>query len=132
MDTHALALIAANPEPLRYSLQAFLATLPHIKSVNSVDDAQQAVVAAEVLCPALAVFDIDALGGEAESVLAQIKTVSPRTRCVVLVDSIQQQRAMEATRADAVLLKGFPAAELFAAIQRLLDPQGEIESRRAI
>src|SRR3990172_637529 len=80
MDTHALALIAANPEPLRYSLQAFLATLPHIKSVNSVDDAQQAVVAAEVLCPALAVFDIDALGGEAESVLAQIKTASPRTR----------------------------------------------------
>ena len=45
---------------------------------------------------------------------------APRTHTVVLVDTIEQQQALQATSADVVLLKGYPAAELFASIERLL------------
>jgi hypothetical protein len=38
MTASALALIAALPDSLRYSLQALLARLPQIDSVQSVDD----------------------------------------------------------------------------------------------
>lgn len=126
MEKHALALIAIRPQSLRYSLQALLATLPPLKSVNSVGDAQSMVVVAAVLHPALAVLDIGLLGDTAEGVLEQVRAASPHTRHIVLVDNIEQQRAMEAARADAVLLKGLPAAELLAIAKRLLDQPGEV------
>ncbi len=122
MDT--TALIAVYPQSLRYSLQALLATLPPIKSVNSVADAAAAVAVAAALQPALAVLDMSLLGAEAENVLAQIKSVSPHTRYIVLVDNIEQQRAMIA-RAEAVLLKGFPAAELSTVIRHVLNRSDE-------
>jgi len=129
MDTHALALIAVHPQSLRYSLQALLTTIPSLKSVNSVADAQSVAAVAAVLHPALAILDTALLGDEIERVVEQIKTVSPRTRCIVLVDSIQQQRGLTTTHADAVLLKGFPAAELLVVVKRVLDQSGETMGR---
>ena len=38
MNLPTLALIAAPPDPLRYSLQALLARLPQIDAVQSVED----------------------------------------------------------------------------------------------
>jgi hypothetical protein len=46
--------------------------------------------------------------------------MAPGTHTVVLVDYIEQQQALQTTSVDLVLLKGYPAAELFANIERLL------------
>ena len=119
MTTSALALIAAPPDSLRYSLQALLARLPQIESVQSVEDARSLPDILTAAQPQLVVLDVNWLGGEAGPVLAQIKTIAPRARTVALIDRIEQQPALQAA-ADLVLLKGYPAAELFNSVERLL------------
>ena len=70
--------------------------------------------------PQLVVLDVNLLGSETRPLLALIKAIAPRTHTVVLVDTIEQQQTLQTTSADVVLLKGYPAAELFASIERLL------------
>ena len=120
MTASALALIAAPPDSLRYSLQALLARLPQINSVQSVEETRSMLAALAAAHPTLVVLDVNLLGDETGPVLAQIKTIAPRARTVVLVDHIDQQQALQAASADLVLLKGYPAAELFNIVERLL------------
>jgi DNA-binding NarL/FixJ family response regulator len=116
----ALALIAAPPDSLRYSLQALLAGLSQIASVQSVEDTRSLEAAVTAAQPRLVVLDVNLPGKDTEAVLAQITALSPHTRRVVLVDHPAQQQALQTAPADLVLLKGFPAAELFSSVDRLL------------
>jgi DNA-binding NarL/FixJ family response regulator len=127
MDTPALALIAARPISLRYSLLALLARLPQIDFVQSVEDIRSMLATLTATQPKLVVLDVNLPGEETGNVLEQIKTIAPHTRTVVLVDHVEQQQELQATPADLVLLKGYPAAELFASVEQLLiqDDQGE-------
>jgi DNA-binding NarL/FixJ family response regulator len=123
MDTPALALIAARPLSLRYSLLALLARLPQIASIHSVEDAPSALAAVAITQPRLVVLDVNLLGEGSRSVLAQMKASAPAARTVILVDQITQQELLS-TSADLVLLKGYPAAELFNQIEQLLAQDG--------
>ena len=120
MTTSALALIAAPPDSLRYSLQALLARLPQIDSVQSVEDTRSMLAALTASQPKLVVLDVNLLSNETRPMLALIKAIAPQVHSVVLVDRIDQQLALQTTSADLVLLKGYPAAELFDLIERLL------------
>lgn len=120
MDTPALALIAARPLSLRYSLLALLARLPQIDSVQSVEDARLMLTVVTTTQPQLIVLDVHLLGESVKPVLDQLKTIAPQTRLVVLVDQVEQQQELQATSADLVLLKGHPAAELFTSVAQLL------------
>ncbi len=115
-----LALIAAPSDALRRSLQALLAGLPQITSVHSVEDTTSLETLLTTEQPCLIVLDVNLPGKTTEAVLAQIATLSPRTRRIVLVDHAAQQSALQTSPADLVLLKGFPAAELFALFDQLL------------
>jgi len=129
MSPPTLALIAAPPDPLRYSLQALLARLPQIDAVQSVEDTRSMLAALTATPPRLIVLDINLSGDETRSVLAQITIIAPHARTVVLVDHIDQQQALQATSANLVLLKGYPAADLFDIIERLLaqdDPNASL------
>jgi DNA-binding NarL/FixJ family response regulator len=120
MNTSALALIAAPPDSLRYSLRALLARLPQIGEVRTVEDIRSLLAALPELKPRLVVVDVNLLRDEAEPVLKQMKAVAVYTRVVALVDHISQQHALQTTPADLVLLKGYPAADLFASLEQLL------------
>jgi DNA-binding NarL/FixJ family response regulator len=120
MNTPALALIAAPPDSLRYSLQALLAGLPSIDWVQSVEDTRALLDVLTDAQPRLVVLDINLLGSETRPLLALIKAIAPRVHTVVLVDTIEQQQALQTASADLVLLKGYPAADLFASIEQLL------------
>ncbi len=120
MTASALVLIAAPSDSLRYSLQALLARLPQIDSIQSVADTRSMLAALAAAQPKLVVLDVDLLDDETGPLLAQIRTIAPQARTVALVDRIEQQRALQAASADLVLLKGYPAAELFNVIERLL------------
>ena len=119
MNIPALVLIAAPPDSLRYSLQALLTGLPSI-ATRSVEDTRSMLGFLTDAQPQLVVLDVNLLGSETRPLLALIKAIAPRVRTVVLVDTIEQQQALQTTSADVVLLKGYPAAELFASIERLL------------
>ena len=120
MNSSALALIAAPPDSLRYSLRALLARLPQIDEVRAVEDARSLVAALTELSPRLIVVDANLLRTEAGAVLDRVKVLATQTKLVVLVDHIQQQHALHTTPADLVLLKGHPAADLFARLEQLL------------
>jgi len=120
MSSAALALIAAHPLALRYSLLALVARLPQIASIQSVEDIRSMRALLAVNPPRLVVLDIDLIKADSGEVLAQLKADTPETRVVVLVDDIQQQQALQMTSADLVVLKGHPAADLFARLEHLL------------
>jgi DNA-binding NarL/FixJ family response regulator len=120
MDTPVLALIAARPMSLRLSLLALLARLPQIQSIQSVEDTRSMLAVMSVARPPLVVLDVNLVRESSNSVLTQIKASAPETRTVVLVDHIKQQQELLDTSADLVLLKGYPAAELFNRIEQLL------------
>jgi DNA-binding NarL/FixJ family response regulator len=129
MDTPALALIAARPMSLRYSLLALLSRLPQIESIQSVEDPRSMLAVMSVTQPRLVVLDVNLLGDDHRSVLMQIKTIAPRARLVVFVDQIEQQQELMVTPADLVLVKGYPAAELFASVEQLLAQGNQDEDR---
>lgn len=118
METSALAVISVAPDSLRYSLQALLARLPQIREVRAVEHALPSTWLG--LKPRLAVLDAELLRDKAEQLLAQIIGVSPRTRIVLLADQIDQQQILQTFAVDLVVLKGHPAADLFAQIEQLL------------
>ena len=124
MNSPTLALIAASPDSLRYSLHALLSGLPSIAAVQSVEDTRSMLTVLTNAQPQLVVLDVNLLRHETRPLLALIKAIAPQTRTVVLVDTIEQQQALQAASADMVLLKGYPAAELFASIERLLAQNG--------
>jgi DNA-binding NarL/FixJ family response regulator len=120
MNTPALALIATRPMSLRYSLMALLARLPQIESLQSVEDTRSMLAVMSVSQPRLVVLDVNLLEEGSSSVFEQITAIAPHARLVVLVDQIEQQQKLLDTPADLVLLKGYPAAELFSHIEQLL------------
>jgi DNA-binding NarL/FixJ family response regulator len=125
MPTSALALIAAPPDSLRYSLHALLARLPQIDAVEGVEDTRSLLVIVTDQQPKLIMLDVELLAGEARSMLRLIKAAAPHAHCVALVDTIEQQQALQGALVDLVLLKGYPAGELFNRIERLLAQDDE-------
>jgi DNA-binding NarL/FixJ family response regulator len=120
MPIPALALIAARPISLRYSLLALLSRLPQIDALQSVEDLRSLLATLPIAQPKLVVLDVDLQDEGTGSVLAQIKTLAPQVCVVVLADRIDQQQALQTAPADLVLLKGYPAAKLFDSIEGLL------------
>jgi DNA-binding NarL/FixJ family response regulator len=118
-EDNALVLVVARPGRIRDSLQALLHIVPQLK----VAMATHSFLAVQMMVqynPALILLDVDLPDDQAWDLLKQIQLKRPQTRCLFLVNSIQQQRAATAAGAHAALLKGFGAAELFTTIEKLL------------
>ena len=119
METGALALIISPPGRLIDGWRALLLATPQIAEVRQVDGALPAIEAMEAFDPDLVLVDVEALGKQAWSVLAQIKRRRPRCCSILLVCyARQRQQALDAG-ADEVLVKGFSAGQLSAAVERL-------------
>ncbi len=123
-----MAMILAEPGPLRDSLRAFLLTLPQIEAVDLVDDALSALSVVIEHRPALVLVDAGLSGNGGLTALRQIKAEGLQSRCLVLADNAQQIRHAQAIGADVALLKGFPAAKLFEIVERLLPEQKEVDN----
>jgi DNA-binding NarL/FixJ family response regulator len=123
MKTDALAIIVAPPGRLRDGWQALLAAIPQIGHVRAVDDAVSALNFVTTVSPDLVMLDAEALGDQAEALLAGIKEVRPQCHCIALICNISGERQARSAGADAILLKGFPAAKLFGTVDRLLPVQ---------
>jgi DNA-binding NarL/FixJ family response regulator len=120
MENHTSVLVIAQPGRVRDGLRALLMATTQIESVNLVDDGQSALGLAPEYQPALVLLDTPTFNG-GMALLGQIKTKWPETHCIVLADNTRQQQEAKAAGADDVMLKGFPAAQLFAAIEGLLE-----------
>jgi DNA-binding response OmpR family regulator len=118
------ALIVAKPGPLRDSLQALMAAMmPQIEAAYEVNDLASALEMTFACCPTLVLLDCGLNGGDGWMTVRRAKAKWPQARCVFLANDVQQHQEAEAAGADAVLLKGFPAAGLVATIVGLLPRQ---------
>lgn len=113
-------LIVARPGRMRDSLLALLKSAPGISVVGQADSGASALSMIAMYRPALALLDTDLPDDQAFAVLEQTKTLEPRCRCLVLADEMRQLQDAMSAGADAVLLKGFPAARLFEVIENLV------------
>ena len=112
-----LALIVAQPGPLRDSLQALMTTMPQIEIVAEANEPSALLRMSGRIQPDVVLLDASAPGNDVWAALRQIRAVWPRARAIVLVEESRQQRQAEEAGADVALLKGFPAAKLAAIIE---------------
>jgi DNA-binding NarL/FixJ family response regulator len=123
-----LTLIVAQPGPLREGLRAALSTMPHLVVVGEVDSAAAALDLDLHCPPGLVVLSAETPGRDALDAWQQVRARWPEARCLILADTVQQQEMARTAGVDTVLLKGFAAAKLFAAVETLF---GEGEEARA-
>ena len=119
-ENRASVLIIAKPSRMRDGLRALLRTIPYLTLVGQVDDGLSAIKTMTDQHPTLVLLGANLLDEDIQTVLAQIKARWPETRCIVLVDNVQQQWIAKAAGADSALLVGFPAAKFISTIQELL------------
>ncbi len=118
MDHCKSILVVAKPGLLRVSLVAVLTSAPEINVIAEADDLRLALSILEQQHPDL-ILVVDSLNDQDWLALRQIKLQFPQTRRVVLVDNVKQKQALESPCAEAVLLKGAPTSNLFAALERV-------------
>jgi DNA-binding NarL/FixJ family response regulator len=96
--------------------------MPQLDAVYEADDLTSALKATSDLQPALVMLDLLARrnGEDAWLTVRRVKAKWPQARCIFLANDVQQQREAEAAGADVVLLQGFPAPRLVAAMVKLL------------
>lgn len=114
------AVLVAKPGALRDAWRALLLALPGLHDLEQVEDAPAALQAVARLRPALVVVDAALLQADTGPALSQIRRLSPATRRVALVHSAEQQQALAARGEAVAILRSAPAAELAAALERVL------------
>jgi DNA-binding NarL/FixJ family response regulator len=125
LEGDPLILIIAKPGRIRNGLQALLQIIPRLKVVGIASHSFLAMQMLAQYNPTLVLLDVDLPDNQAWVLLKQIQLKQPQTRCLLFVNSIEQQRAARIAGANAVLLKGFEAMELFATIEKLLSPYSQ-------
>ena len=115
-----LALIVARPGPLRNSLQALMTTVPKIEIVAETDNPSALLRMGDAIQPDIVLLEASLSEDDVWAALRQIQSEWSQTRSIVLVESSHQQQKAQAAGADVVLIKGYPAARLIAAIEELL------------
>ncbi len=115
-----MALIVAQPGPLRNSLFSLLTTMPQINLVAESRDMTSLAQMAAQFQPDIVLVEARSRQDQLSKAIRTIKntwTVSPT---IVLVDDPSQKREAEQAGADVVLFQGFRAANLIELVENLL------------
>ena len=120
MKHATIALVIAQPGPLRNSLLTLLSTLPEIEIVAEAKNLASLQHAGEELRPDLILIEAGAALHGLPEALQHFKQRWAHTRTIVLVETREHQEMAKAAGADVVLLKGFRATRLIEQIQSLI------------
>ncbi|MDP2661537.1 MAG: hypothetical protein Q8R28_12490 [Dehalococcoidia bacterium] len=113
-------LLVAGAGPLADGLAGLLTRIPGVEIVGRVEDLPSVLVTVSQLGPTTVVLDSGPFAEQTPAMVRQLRAALPGSRCIVLADDVQQQRAAQAAGADAALLKGCRPTELVATVQGLL------------
>jgi DNA-binding NarL/FixJ family response regulator len=120
VEGDALVLIVAKPGRIRNSLQALLQVMPRLKVAGITSHSYSTMPLLTQYNPALVLLDVDLPDNQAWILLKEIQLKRLQSRCLLFVNSIEQQRAAKSAGANAALLKGFEVMELVTTIEKLL------------
>lgn len=110
-----LALVVASSTSLQNGLLALMTTIPSIRTVLVAEDIESALRMVENHQPTLIILDITSLNRT--DVIRRFKKRKPQIYIIVLLEDTAQQKELEVSGADCVLLKGFPPQKLIAALE---------------
>ena len=115
-------LIVANPGVLRDGLHALVTAIPQTCIIGETDNLSMALETVSKYHPHLVLLAGNIGFEESLAFLHQVKSRSPQTRRLILVDSVVQKQEIEVPGVEAVWVKGTVSSELVADIKRLLMP----------
>jgi len=115
-----LALIVAQPSPLRDALRALVTTMSQVEIVAETGSSAALAELHTRFQPDLMILDADMQGENVWQALALLQSTCAQTQSCVLVEDEEQQGKAVASGADLVLHKGFPAADLVEILEELL------------
>jgi DNA-binding NarL/FixJ family response regulator len=124
-ENHSPVLIVAHPGRIRDGLRALLRAIPEIGTVLQANDSPSASQIIAEYHPDLVLIDSKLVNSDIQSMPKKIKAMSPETRCILLVDNLQQQAMADVTGADTVLLSGFSAWEFMVTVEKLLSREAD-------
>lgn len=113
-----LTLIISSPGTLQDGLLALITTIPQVSAVMVAEDINSALRMIENHQPALIILELSSC--KVQDIINQINTQSSHINLIVLVENISQQKEAEASGADRVLVKGFPAHKLISIVEELM------------
>jgi DNA-binding NarL/FixJ family response regulator len=114
-----LTLLVSGSGLLQDGLLALMTTIPPISAVLVAEDFESALRLVENHQPALVILELSSL--QVQDDLHEIKAQCTHVHLIVLVEDIAQQKEIEASGADTVLIKGFSAQELIAIVENIID-----------
>jgi DNA-binding NarL/FixJ family response regulator len=117
------AFIAAAPGPLMDGLKGLLMTISQIEEIEPISDFPALIGLVAERHPSLVVLDFDLVANEITDLFEQCRIQSPKTRYIILVDTVDEKRIAEMARTATVLIKGSSPPELSAAVEMLLQPE---------
>jgi DNA-binding NarL/FixJ family response regulator len=113
-------LIVARPGPLRDSLAALLSALPQVGQILQAGDDTAVLHFVAANRPQLVIADIDWFSDGLLPWLTALRDQLPGSKCLVLVEDVDQKQSVERSNGDAALVKGAPPAEIILLVERLL------------
>jgi len=119
-----LALVVSSPGSLQNGLLALMTTIPQISSVLVAEGTEATLRMVENHQPALIILELSL--PKVQEIIKQIKKQWANIHLILLAEDIAQQKEVEISGADTVLLKGFSAQKLIAIVEDLIDQRGEI------
>jgi DNA-binding response OmpR family regulator len=114
-------VIVAKSGRLRDGLQAMLDSFPALQPLALEESGPAALEAIGRQQPDLVIVDADLCDEDRADWVKAMKQEWNRARCLAIAGRLAQFQPFLDAGADEVLLKGFSAAELRAAIKKLLD-----------
>ena len=113
-------LIVAHPSRFRDGLKAVVAALSWVERVGTVGQWTAVSDYVQRYQPAIVIFDVDNLDPvtwvEAEAMRASCN----KTKCIAIIDRVQQREVAQTMAADATLLRGFTTDLLYHTIRTMV------------
>jgi DNA-binding NarL/FixJ family response regulator len=117
-------LIISHSVVLQQGLSALLESLPGITVVTGIKEMSSIKALIESHRPRIAMLDTSFIRNELLATLEMVKTLSPQTQRLLLVDQVSEVRWVP-QYAEAILIKGAPASAVVTIVSNLLLVKGE-------
>lgn len=131
MNSGTTVLIIAKGGSLRRGLQSLISSLAGVTAVGLVDNSVDALQMAQEIQPGLTILSSENSGDHLLNIISEIKRQSPATRCLMLVDSIEDQEKARLAGADSAVLNGTSPDELVTTLEALLNQKDGEKSHLA-
>ncbi len=119
MKLLSTGIVLAEAGRVREGLYALLASTAQFEKITQLESVQDAVQRIDQEKPALVLIEMKLVCTELQNVLNQIKSKSPQTKSVVVVENHLQQHLAQKTSVDEVLMKGFRTERLIHIVENL-------------